>query len=51
MVSSGEELFHRSMSCGKDRQPQGGHHAEAIRNWLLFRERTRVTLQSINCGD
>jgi hypothetical protein len=24
---------------------------KAIRNWLLFRERTRMTLQSINCGD
>src|SRR6266850_4311745 len=33
------------------RPPEGGHRVKAIRNWQFFRERTRMPLQSINCGD
>jgi hypothetical protein len=33
------------------RSPEGGHRVKAIRNWQLIRERTRMPLQSINCGD
>jgi hypothetical protein len=53
MVSSGEELFHRSAlrASKQERPPEGGPRVKAIRNWLLFRECTRMTLQSINCGD
>ena len=54
MVSSGGELFHRNGRRGlqnkKDRQ-KAAHRVKAIRNWILFRERARMTLQSINCGD
>src|SRR5258705_10417002 len=39
----------RGLRLQKDKRlPEGG---QAIRNWQLFRERTRMPLQSINCGD
>ena len=49
-----EEIYSspRGLRLQKEKRPrEGGHRVKAIRNWQLIRERTRMPLQSINCGD